>query len=99
MFIHNFIWSGYFRRLNVRKAIRPTPSAPRVRDDGSGTVVMSRLQLASVLWLPADKSARNNDHVPFPSNPPYVSANVAPPVESGVNVPPLPINPAYPPTL
>jgi hypothetical protein len=25
-------------------------------------VVMSTLQLASVLWLPADKSARNNDH-------------------------------------
>ena len=56
------IKSGYFRRLNVRMAIRPTPSAPSARDEGSGTVVMSRLQLASVLWLPADKSARNNDH-------------------------------------
>jgi len=38
---------------------------PNAQTDGSGTVMMSKLQLTSWLWAPTDKSARNNVHPPF----------------------------------
>src|SRR6185312_4505274 len=53
---------NYLRRRNFHIAARPSPASASV--EGSGTVVMFKPQLTSVLWLPLERSARKSVQSP-----------------------------------